>query len=83
MTPAAQRLQVDRNYDFFQRTLATLLPDHRDEFALIRNQEIVAFFDDVGLAYREGIARFSDHIFSIQEVTDVPVDLGIFSHAGN
>ena len=83
MDPQAQAREVDANYDFFQRTLRTLLDAHRDQYALIRGQQIVAFFDDVGDAYRAGLSRFPDAPFSIQEVTDEPVDLGIFSHAGN
>ena len=83
MDHQAQAREVDANYDFFQRTLRAHLDGHRGEYALIRNQRIVGFFDDVGDAYRAGLARFPDMPFSIQEVTDEPVDLGIFSHAGN
>lgn len=78
MTSAVQRRQVDDNYDFFQRRLAALLPEHRDEYVLIRDRQIVDFFEDVGDAYRAGLARFPDQVFSIQEVSDEPVDLGIF-----
>ena len=31
-------------------------------------------------AYRAGLERFPDRVFSIQEVTDEPIDLGFFSH---
>lgn len=83
MENARQRHEVDQNYDAFQRCLASLLAEHRDQYALMRDRQIVAFFDEPGDAYRAGVARFSDRYFSIQEVTDEPVDLGIFSHAGN
>lgn len=83
VTSATQRLQVDQNYDFFQRRLCELLREHRDEYALIRDREIVAFHRDIGEAYRDALSRFPDRIFSIQEVSEEPVDLGIFSHAGN
>ncbi len=75
----AIRKEVDTNYDFFQRNLSALLDRHRGQYALIRSAEISDFFDNPGDAYRAGLARFSDHIFSIQEVTDEPVDLGMFS----
>ena len=42
---------------------------------------IVALFDKPGDAYREGVARYADEVFSIQEVTDEPIDLGFRSHA--
>ena len=82
MTSIAQRDQIDRNYDAFQRTLATILPKHRDQHALMRDREIVGYFNSAGDAYRAGLARFPDRIFSIQEVTDEPIDLGFFSHVG-
>jgi hypothetical protein len=78
-----QHQQVDQNYDAFQRVLSTLLPAHRNEFALMRDREIVGFFDKPGAAYSDGVRRFPDQLFSIQEVTDEPIDLGFYSHVAN
>lgn len=75
-----QQAEVDQNYDAFQRQLATFLPRHRNEFALMRAREVVSFFASPGEAYRSGLTRFGDVPFSIQEVTDEPIDLGFFSH---
>lgn len=80
MDDARQRLEVDRNYDAFMRVLGSLLPEHRDQLALMRDGQIVEFFDKPGDAYRAGVDRFPDGIFSIQEVTDEPIDLGFWSH---
>jgi hypothetical protein len=80
MDVARQKREVDRNYDAFVRMLASILPDHRDEFALMRDGEIVGFFVKPGEANRAGVERFSDEVFSIQEVTDEPIDLGFWSH---
>jgi hypothetical protein len=77
----AQRTQVDCNYDAFARALEGILEAHRDQFALMRDGDIVCYFDKPGDAYREGMARYEDAIFSIQEVTDEPIDLGFWSHA--
>ena len=82
MDRARQSREVDDNYDAFQRVLAGILPAHRDEYALMREREIVGYFAKVGDAWREGLHRYSDEIFSIQEVTDEPIDLGFFSHVG-
>jgi hypothetical protein len=81
MDQARQKLEVDRNYDAFNRMLTTLLPAHRDEYALMRDEKIVEFFEKPGDAYRAGVEQFPDGIFSIQEVTDEPIDLGFWSHA--
>jgi hypothetical protein len=80
MDAQRQRTEVDQNYDAFMRVLGDILPGHRDQYALMRDCAIVAYFDKPGDAYREGLARYADEIFSIQEVTDEPIDLGFWSH---
>jgi hypothetical protein len=44
--------------------------------------EIIDFFDGAGEAYRTGLSRYPDRLFSIQEVDPEPVDLGFFSRVG-
>lgn len=80
MDRVAQAREVDRNYDVFQRSLARLLADHRDEYALMKDGEVVGFFAMPGDALAEAKARFGDGAFSIQEITDEPIDLGFVSH---
>ena len=80
MTSIAQRHQIDQNYDAFQRQLSSILSAHKDQYALMRDRAIVGYYDGVGEAYRAGLASYSDGLFSIQEVTDEPIDLGFFSH---
>lgn len=78
-----QDREVDRNYDAFVKVLAHILPEHRDRLALMRDGKIVDFFDKPGDADRAGYERFPDGIYSIQEVTDEPIDLGFWSHVGH
>ena len=80
MDGARQRAEVDRNYDAFVRMLGTILPDHRDKLALMRDGAIVGYHGSPGEAYRAGVEQFPDGVFSIQEVTDEPIDLGFWSH---
>ena len=75
-----QRNEVGRNYYAFARALGAIVHDHRDQFALMHDGSIIAYFDKPGDAYREGVSRYSDMIFSIQEVTDEPSDLGFGLH---
>lgn len=49
----------------------------------MRSGEIVDFYVSVADADREGEVRYSDGIYSIQEVVIEPVDLGFFSHVGH
>ena len=75
--------EVDRNYEAFERLLPELLTTERGKVALMRSGRIVDFFSSEALALAEGRGRFPDGLFSVQEVTDRPADLGFFSHAIN
>lgn len=83
MDTQRQDLQVDQNYDAFQRILGTILPTHRDKLALMRDGEIVGYYDTPHDALVAANAKFPDQIFSIQEVTDEPIDLGFWSHVAH
>lgn len=83
MNRDAHSLEVDQNYDAFQRMLGSILVEHRNRYALMRDRQIVDFFDKPGDAYREGLRRFVDRPFSIQEVIDEPIDLGFYSHVAD
>lgn len=82
MQDPAQRREIDANYDFLQRELSHILPDREGQYALIKSCRFEGFFERPGEAYRAGLARFNDGVFSIQEVTDEPLHLGLFSVAG-
>ena len=71
---------VDRNYEAFQKDLPRLLKEHPGEFALLREGNVVGYFETPGDALTEGDRRFEDSLFSVQEVTGRVVDLGFFSH---
>ncbi len=73
--------QVAPNYAAFAAQLPELLRSHPGEFALMRDERIVGFFGSGRDAYLAGCERFGLGGFSVQEVTDVPADLGFFSHA--
>lgn len=63
------------------KLLGSILDEHRDQDALMRDGRIVDYFDSPGEAYRAGLERFPDGIFSIQEVTDEPIHLGYWANA--
>lgn len=73
--------EVDRNFDEFQKLLPTLLATHLNQFALMRDGKIVAFYTTARDARATAEVMFNDGIYSIQQVTNQPVDLGFFSHA--
>jgi hypothetical protein len=83
MSSEPQRREIDVNYDAFQRNLASHLERHRGHYALMHDGQVVDFFPKPGDALRAGKTRFGDDVFSIQEVTDEPIDLGFFSHVSH
>jgi len=62
--------EVEDNFEAFKKRLPDLLQSCRDEFALMRDKEIVAFFETESDAYAAGVLKWADGLFSIQEVTD-------------
>ena len=76
-----QTEQVEQNFRVFEEKLPGLLETHRGQFALMRDGEVVEFFDTMRDAYVTGLKLYpQDKLFSIQEVTPTPADLGWFSH---
>ena len=73
--------EIARNFDYFQRTLATHLRSHAGQFALLRDATIVDYFDWPGDADRAGMTAFADGLYSIQQVTGEPVELGLYANA--
>jgi hypothetical protein len=82
MTSQRQQQEVDRNYEAFMELLDSILAEHRDELALMRDGRVVGYFDTPHQLLVAAAERFPDGIFSVQEVTDEPLDLGIWSHVG-
>jgi hypothetical protein len=78
--PESKREQIEKNYKAFQAKLPAIMESHRGKFALMRDGEIVDFFDTARDAYIVGQKLYPDG-FSIQEIIETPIDLGFFSHA--
>ncbi len=76
----ALQAEIDRNFDAFQLELPKLA-QHQGKFALMRQGKIVNFYDTLADAVSTGSAVYEDGIYSVQRVTDQPVDLGFLSHA--
>ena len=73
--------EIRRNFDVFETALPALMKEHARMYALMRHGEFVEFFDTAADANRAGMTLYEDDLFSIQEITNVPIDLGYFSHA--
>lgn len=72
--------EIDGNFEVFKAELPKLMKKDAGKFVLLHHGKILEVCSSLRDAYRKGIERHKDHLFSIQEVTDTPVDLGYFSH---
>lgn len=82
MNAATEKMQaIANNYQAFEAMLPLLLRDHKGKFALLRDGQVVEFFDTAGMAQIAGIERFDDALFSVQKVIEEAIDLGFYSHA--
>lgn len=78
-----QRDEIDRNFVAFRSAVATLMDDHEGHYALMRHGQVIHVYEKLVDAVTAGHGSFSDGIFSIQEVTMSPLDLGFYSHANS
>jgi hypothetical protein len=81
MSDQAVRDQVDKNYEAFLHLLPSILPLHQDKYALMKDGVVVGFYSTLEDAYMTANQFYKDQPFSVQKVTETPVDLGFFSHA--
>ena len=79
--PSTIQTVVDKNYEEFQKLLPSLMKTHAGKYAVMREGEAIEFFDTSRDALIFGHKEYPDGLFSIQQVTNVVVDLGYFSHA--
>jgi hypothetical protein len=73
--------EVDRNYEAFTRELSNIIVSRRGKFALMKDQKIINFFSSAEDARNAANSFIQDKIFSIQQVIDIPIDLGYFNYA--
>ena len=73
--------EIERNYAAFLDMLGDLMHTNEGRYALLRERRLEGVFNTPGEAARVGFAKFGDHRYSIQLITDEPVDLGFYSHA--
>ena len=73
--------EIDANLAFFETKLADLLQHHRNRYALLREKNIQGIYDTIRDAQTAGASLYCDGKYSIQKITDKPVELGVYSYA--
>lgn len=74
-------VEIERNYAAFKDMLPELLPERAGQYALLHNQTLAGLYATAGEAERAGFAQYQDAPYSIQLVTQRPIDLGFYSYA--
>jgi hypothetical protein len=75
------QIEIDNNLAFFLRELPNIPVYQKGKVALLRHQAITGYYDTVPDAISAGSQLYPDGIFSIQQVTNEPVNLGFYSYA--
>ena len=77
----AKLAEIDRNLERFLQLLPSLLAEHDGQYALLRHGAVVEYHTCALDAQIAGNRRFEDRMFSIQQVANVPAELGHYSYA--
>lgn len=62
--------------------LPKLLDKFKGQYALMHGEKVADYFDNPADAVVEGLKRFGQGAYSVQEVTDAVESLGFYSYAG-
>ena len=81
MSSKDRNAELERNYSAFCSILPNLIRSDPNKYALMRQGNLEHIFTSAGKAYSYALSKYGDSVFSIQQITDKPVDLGFFSHA--
>ncbi|WFL78656.1 hypothetical protein P7228_06220 [Altererythrobacter arenosus] len=77
----AIEVEIERNFSVFKDMLEELLERAAGKYALLHNQSLEGLYPTAAAAGRAGFDKFGARPFSIQLVSDEPVDLGFYSYA--
>ncbi len=68
--------EIDKNYEFFLKELPNIVNLYNNKYVLLKNSEIIDYFDTMDDAIKYAKIRFEDGLYSIQKVNEMPVNLG-------
>lgn len=78
--PDIRDAAIRQNFDYFQGVVAALMERHAGKYALLHSRSVIAVFARPIEALEAGYAQFADGLFSVQKVTNRPLDLGFISY---
>ena len=61
-------IALEKEYNLFLSHLNEFLPDHLDQFVLIKENDVIGFYESYEKALKEGLQHFGNVPFFIKEV---------------
>jgi hypothetical protein len=77
----AKLTEIDRNLEMFLQLLPSIMDEHEGQYALLRHQSVIGYYSSAIDAQIAGNQKFTDRLFSIQEVSEAVAELGHYSYA--
>ncbi|MEI0843534.1 DUF5678 domain-containing protein [Brachyspira pilosicoli] len=68
--------EVDTNYQFFKKELNRISSQYNNKYILLKNAQVVESFDTIDDAIKYAKTKFEDGLYSIQNINEVPANLG-------
>lgn len=68
--------EVDNNYQFFLKEKSKIPSDLSNKYVLIRKAEFIEYFDSMDDAIKYAKKVYEDRLYSVQKVSDMPINLG-------
>lgn len=78
--PDRRGVAIRQNFHYFQSIVSDLMDKYAGQYALLHERSLVGVFPRPIEAVEAGYANFTDGLFSVQKVTDRPLDLGFMSY---
>jgi len=63
-------MALEKELKYFQSIKAELLKQHKDKFALIKDESLIGTFTKMEEAYEEGVKRYGNEAFLIKMVVE-------------
>ncbi len=79
--PKTRQQEVDDNYREFVALLPSIIGQHTNKFALMKDGKIRGYFSTFEDASTAAAQFINDDIFSVQQVSNTTIDLGFFNYA--
>jgi len=73
---------INKNYEYFKKSLSSLIKDHYNQYVVIKNQKVIAVYSELNEAYKETVKTEKLGTFLIQHCVNPGEEVAYFA-SGN